>query len=259
MSIISEAKRAANRANAQKSAGPKSAGGKLASRFNALKHGLCAEQAVLPGEDAHDFVALSHEMLARFRPVGRAERALVDRAALQLWRLRRAGLAETACLAVQAGQVDVACEADGRPETVGEMAALGVAFAADFEGRRMVERLAGYEARIERSLEKALKLLALMRAERPAGTPAWRDPGAEPLGPPSPAELAAFEAEAERNLERSRREEREWAERERRRKAAPPQGGLSRILERAASWLEKTRIPAAFGFVPQNRWKPAAT
>ena len=45
MSIISEEKREANRANAQKSTGPRSAAGKLASRLNALKHGLCAEQA----------------------------------------------------------------------------------------------------------------------------------------------------------------------------------------------------------------------
>ena len=253
MSIISEAKREANRANALKSAGPKSAAGKLISRFNALKHGLCAEQAVLPGEDAQEFTALSHEMLARFQPVGRAERALVDRAALQLWRLRRAGLAEAACLALQAGPLEVSRGADGRPEPADEMAALGAAFAADFEDRRMVERLAGYEARIERSLEKALKLLERVRAERPASVPAWRDPGApEPWREPTAAEEAAWEAEAQRNLERSEREERERAERERRRRERG-EGWLAR----AAAWLEKPRIPAAFGFVPQNRWRPA--
>lgn len=244
MSLISEEKRAANRANALKSTGPRSAAGKLASRFNALKHGLCARQAVLPGEDAEGFVALSHEMLARYRPLGRAERALVDRAALQLWRLRRAGLAEAACLADGADAMEIARDGVGRPEPTDEMAALGAVFAADFEGRRMVERLAGYEARIERSLEKALKLLALVRAERPVGMPAWRDRNApEPEGEPTDEEL---EAEARRNLERSDEEERLWAERERLR------------AQHAADRPEKPRNPAPFGFVPQNRLQPAS-
>ena len=104
----------------------------------------------------------------------------VDCACLQLWRLRRAALAEAACLAAQTGGLELAPEA-GRPQAADEMAALGAAFAADFEGPRMVERLAGYEARIERSLEKALTLLARLRAERPAGTPAWRDPISSPI------------------------------------------------------------------------------
>jgi hypothetical protein len=248
MPIISEEKREANRANARKSTGPRSAAGKLASRFNALKHGLCAEQAVLPGEDAQEFTALAHEMLARFNPVGRAERALVDRAALQLWRLRRAGLAEAACLAQEARVLDIAHDASGRPEPADEMAALGAVFGADFEGRRVVERLAGYEARIERSFEKALKLLERVRTERPAAVPAWRDPPA-PGEEPEMTE-AEMEEMARRNLERSEREEREWAERERQRHAARPQDWLGRM----AAWLEKSRIPAAFGFVPQNRW-----
>jgi hypothetical protein len=42
---------AANRANAQKSTGPRTAEGKAASRLNALKHGLDAESLIIPGED----------------------------------------------------------------------------------------------------------------------------------------------------------------------------------------------------------------
>jgi len=46
----------ANRRNAQKSTGPRTTEGKAASRGNAVKHGLTAEQiAIIPGEDAGAF------------------------------------------------------------------------------------------------------------------------------------------------------------------------------------------------------------
>ena len=48
----------ANRANAQKSTGPRSVEGKSASRFNALKHGIDAASIVIPGEDPADYDAL---------------------------------------------------------------------------------------------------------------------------------------------------------------------------------------------------------
>src|SRR5690348_5251733 len=42
---------AANRLNAQKSTGPRSVDGKLASSMNALKHGIDAASVLIPGED----------------------------------------------------------------------------------------------------------------------------------------------------------------------------------------------------------------
>ena len=41
----------ANRRNARKSTGPKTPEGKAAVRLNALKHGLLANDVLLPGED----------------------------------------------------------------------------------------------------------------------------------------------------------------------------------------------------------------
>ena len=49
----------ANRANALKSTGPRSAEGKSASRFNALKHGIDAASIVIPGEDPAEYEALA--------------------------------------------------------------------------------------------------------------------------------------------------------------------------------------------------------
>jgi hypothetical protein len=45
----------ANRRNALKSTGPQTRSGKAASRMNALKHGLTAEQVVLFDEDVEEF------------------------------------------------------------------------------------------------------------------------------------------------------------------------------------------------------------
>ena len=41
---------AANRRNAQKSTGPKTANGKAVSKLNALKHGLLAQTVVVRGQ-----------------------------------------------------------------------------------------------------------------------------------------------------------------------------------------------------------------
>jgi hypothetical protein len=51
--------RAASRANAQKSTGPRTEAGKAASRFNALKHGIDAKQQVTATESAEDLSIFS--------------------------------------------------------------------------------------------------------------------------------------------------------------------------------------------------------
>src|ERR1017187_4081401 len=58
----------ANRANAQKSTGPRSVEGKSASRFNALKHSIDAATIVIPGEDPADYDALAALYLHEYRP-----------------------------------------------------------------------------------------------------------------------------------------------------------------------------------------------
>src|ERR1039457_5208343 len=64
---------AANRANAQMSTGPRSAEGKSASRFNALKHGIDAASIVIPGEDPAEYDALAADYLSDFRPQSPSE------------------------------------------------------------------------------------------------------------------------------------------------------------------------------------------
>jgi len=95
-SVTSERQKAANQANALHSTGPKSPEGKAAIRFNAFRHGLLAQDAVLPGEDPDAFEDLWNRVRANLSPVGPIEEFLVDRVVNAMWRLQRLARAETA-------------------------------------------------------------------------------------------------------------------------------------------------------------------
>ena len=91
----------ANRANAQKSAGPRSAEGKSASRFNALKHGLDAQSVIIPGEDPAEYDALAAQYRDEFHPATPSEAFHVDTMLRADWQKRR--LQPVAQLPVTAG------------------------------------------------------------------------------------------------------------------------------------------------------------
>ncbi len=78
--MISEAKQAANVANAQHSSGPRTPGGKAASSQNAVTHGLTA-QNILPRTDEEkiEFAAIRGQAYAEYEPCGLTETLLVDR------------------------------------------------------------------------------------------------------------------------------------------------------------------------------------
>jgi hypothetical protein len=90
---------AANRSNALKSTGPKTADGKAASKMNAVKHGILSEEVVVRGmriqESAHEFKKLREQYWEHLAPVGPVEEMLVERIVTTYWRLRRALTAET--------------------------------------------------------------------------------------------------------------------------------------------------------------------
>ena len=79
----------ANRKNAKKSTGPKTEEGKARVSRNALKHGLTAENVVLPGEDRDYFEQFRFGLFDELRPEGNLETQLVLRLAAQQWRLQR--------------------------------------------------------------------------------------------------------------------------------------------------------------------------
>jgi hypothetical protein len=90
---LSDAKLAANRANAQHSTGPKTEAGKQASAKNSLNHGLLAA-GIIPEVDGpnakEEFDRFRAEMLADYQPVGRREELQFGKMVLGEWHDRRA-------------------------------------------------------------------------------------------------------------------------------------------------------------------------
>ena len=94
--MASDAQTAANRRNARKSTGPRTAGGKAASSRNALRHGLTARAPLVLDENASDFDRFCAEMRATLAPRDPREDLLAEAMAQAAWRLRRAARAEAA-------------------------------------------------------------------------------------------------------------------------------------------------------------------
>src|SRR5215471_2815131 len=76
--MATPAQLAANRANAQRSTGPRSVEGKSVSRFNALKHGADASSIVLPDEDPAAYQALADSYDHAYNAENVIHRALID-------------------------------------------------------------------------------------------------------------------------------------------------------------------------------------
>jgi len=198
--MTSERQKTANQANALHSTGPKTREGKVAVRFNAFRHGLLAQDVVLPGEDADAFDDLWNQVRADLLPVGPIEEFLVDRIVNNMWRLRRLARAETALFhsRVQGLKADLlaievrSCEwslADGLqpPTTITDKAAhaeasealgraryeqnrdevlLGRAIDADAREGDAFAKLGRYERSLERSLLRTLDELRQLQDRR---------------------------------------------------------------------------------------------
>ena len=96
--MSTRAQRRAARINSQKSTGPRTETGKSSSSLNAVRHGLCSQQALLPGEDAEALADLSREFHKSSKAVGPLELYCVERMILCYWRMRRIGAIEVEIL-----------------------------------------------------------------------------------------------------------------------------------------------------------------
>lgn len=162
----------ANRANAQRSTGPRTEDGKARSRLNAKKHGLTAELLVMGNEDASEFDTLRATLMEQYDPLAPDECELVEYIASSLWPLRRVPLFEAAIFAARHAQVaadlgeeDALIERSNPGVKDREMSNAGWLI---FVGRTLIKdgvwndafgKLARYETSLLNSLRKAYQLL----------------------------------------------------------------------------------------------------
>jgi hypothetical protein len=114
--FVSEARIAANRRNALRSTGPKTAEGKARSRANALKHGLCA--SVVVAEDAALVQRRSVDFFKTLRPQNHFHCWLVTEIALLTIRIERVERMERRVRDKLAIQAELGWDDDRRLEMI---------------------------------------------------------------------------------------------------------------------------------------------
>jgi hypothetical protein len=154
--MVSEKQLEANRRNAQKSTGPKTAEGKSNSSRNNLRHGLTGQISLLPTEDREAHDAFCNELIDSFNPQTPMEIQLAQSVAEDNWRLNRARAIENNMFALAHGHE--------RRE-----ARIALADAETFQTQANAFNLLSlYEQRINRNLQRNMKLLRELQAERKA-------------------------------------------------------------------------------------------
>jgi hypothetical protein len=170
--MSTEAQINANRQNAQKSTGPRTARGKKKISKNAIKHGLFAD-ALIIGESEADYEVFHDEMLADLAPVGAVETMMAERVISLWWRLRRAERMQNQALSdMMENYVTnplprrmhvLECHAMGVPlgdaRCTERHMPLGRIARLDWGHNKVLERMIMYEKRIESSLNKTMNEL----------------------------------------------------------------------------------------------------
>ena len=159
--MTSEKQIAANRANAEKSTGPKTPETKAISAMNALRHGLTGQVNLMPDEDraAHDkFCDAIVESLA---PEGALEIQFAQAVAEDNWRANRGRAIETNMFAL--GNLYMRTGLSN-PEIKSAMSAAEV-FAED---PKKFQLLSLYMQRTNRDMQKTLDRLTALQTDRKA-------------------------------------------------------------------------------------------
>jgi hypothetical protein len=177
--MATQAQIKANRQNAKKSTGPKTAGGKAAVSQNAVKHGLFAN-LVVTGETEAEYAAFHGELLAELDPRGVMELLLAERVVSLWWRLIRAERMQNEVIedmiedqvtnpsAIRSRKRHCSYEGlePGDPRFEPEHLALGRIASTDWSCTRILDRMLLYERRIESSLNRAMRELKRFQVVR---------------------------------------------------------------------------------------------
>jgi hypothetical protein len=88
--MLSDKQLEANRANAQKSTGPRTEDGKKRSSLNAVRHGLTGHVVVLPEEEMEVFHQFTDKIMADLKAEGDHEFELAKTYSTAMWNLQKA-------------------------------------------------------------------------------------------------------------------------------------------------------------------------
>jgi hypothetical protein len=152
----------ANRRNAQKSTGPKTEQGKSKSKFNALKHGMTAEVAVLPHEDKCSYEDLRQSVIESYQPATGAELMLVELVAVNYWRLLRALRVETAAMDLHIRAYKNRHGVSPAP-SMDDDSGIATALVDPNNGLRSIDR---YQTTVERAYLRAVETLRKTQNDR---------------------------------------------------------------------------------------------
>jgi hypothetical protein len=152
---------AINRANAQKSTGPRTEAGKQRSKLNALRHGLTGQTIVLPTEDHSAYQRHSQSFLDECQAKGAIETQLVQSLIDTSWRINRVAAVETNLFSLGITEMEERIRAN-HPEAE---AALAMALAFR-EHMRAFANISINSQRLCRQFERTLDQLRQIQAER---------------------------------------------------------------------------------------------
>lgn len=155
---------AANRANAKKSTGPRTAAGKLASSRNSYKHGLTGLSILRTPEEQAAYEAFESRLLRDLAPANDLEYSFAVRIAAHTWRLEYANCVERTLCVVSDVFADTeiarAAEATSASDAAVEAA---LAFQSN---EKSIARVSLYMSRIQRSLNQDLDNLRKLQTLR---------------------------------------------------------------------------------------------
>jgi hypothetical protein len=161
---ISEARRAAARANGAKSHGPVTPEGKAKAALNAITHGLTASAIVLTTESKEKYEALLASHLEKGEPDGPIEIDLVEEIVAAKWQQRRVATMITALMDVTMDRMER--EIRDEFENIDNGVRTVLAFVKEAKQSATLALLNRYAARHAREYHRALRHLREIQSER---------------------------------------------------------------------------------------------
>jgi hypothetical protein len=188
---ISDARRAAARANGAKSQGPVTPEGKAKSALNAITHGLTASAIVLTTESKEKYELLLASYLERCNPDGPIEIDLVEEIVAAKWQQRRVATMITALMDVTMDRMEK--EIGGEFENIDNGVRTVLAFDNEAKQSATLALLNRYAARHAREYHRALRQLREIQSERLSEEKSQNEP--KPDLTPEPSITSETEAE----------------------------------------------------------------